>query len=399
MAWLELARSGVYHVCLRVGKQRFCRSLKTGDEQEADFALARVEENLRLIERARLQVPDDADFMSFLLSDGHASGRFSAPPKLSLNELFAKYIDAVSQGSLEESTIATIHVHRRWFAKHFRSREVSTIDFAALQGYVNWREKQQGIRGLVSPATIRKEIATLKTAWRWAQRRKLVQNNFPDVSQLDYKKGQEKLPYMQFTDVLKRTKGLAPKEAAQLWECVFLSPGELKELLAYVKRTARHPFIYPMFLFCAHTGARRSEIARAMTHDVNLREGFILLRERKRDSTKITVRIVPLSPLLKQVLRAWLRRVPEGNLFVHEGRPLTRKAMWHHFGYALKDSKWENLRGFHTLRHGYISALAEAGTPQAIIDELVSHSCEQQRRRYRHLTPRGTQKFIAAVFG
>ena len=36
---------------------------------------------------------------------------------------------------------------------------------------------------------------------------------------------------------------------------VYLEPQELDELLADVKGAAKHPFIYPMFVFCGHTGA------------------------------------------------------------------------------------------------------------------------------------------------
>ena len=46
-----------------------------------------------------------------------------------------------------------------------------------------------------------------------------------------------------------------------LWEALYLQASELTELLAHVKENATHPWIYPLFCFAAHTGARRSEIA------------------------------------------------------------------------------------------------------------------------------------------
>ena len=70
MAWKELERSGVYHVGLRLGGRKFTRSLNTEDEAEADSAVACIEENLRLIERGRLEIPKGSDLMSFLLSNG-----------------------------------------------------------------------------------------------------------------------------------------------------------------------------------------------------------------------------------------------------------------------------------------------------------------------------------------
>ena len=41
------------------------------------------------------------------------------------------------------------------------------------------------------------------------------------------------------------------------------------KLLAHVRTKAPHPWIYPLFCFAAHTGARRSEILRALVADVD----------------------------------------------------------------------------------------------------------------------------------
>jgi integrase len=57
------------------------------------------------------------------------------------------------------------------------------------------------------------------------------------------------------------------------------------------------------------------------------------------------------------------------------------------------------LRGFHVLRHSFISCLAAAGVDQRIIDEWAGHSTDEQRRRYRHLVPDVKQQAIAGVFG
>jgi integrase len=195
-----------------------------------------------------------------------SNGRITAPLKieqLTLKAAFEKYFDSLPSGSLEDSTVYTMNVHRRSLEIHFGSRIIESIDIPALQQYVNKRQKQKGLRGLLSPTTVRKEITTLRTAWNWSKRSKLIREEFPDIKGLKYSKGKEKPPYMPFRDVLKRTKGLDQIEADKLWECVFLTRQDLDKLLEYVKSVARHPFIYPMFVFSAHTGARRSEMARA----------------------------------------------------------------------------------------------------------------------------------------
>ena len=71
MAWLELEASGQYHVAFRLGKRKFKRSLPTANQSDAEAACVRVEENLRLVERGRLDIPANADIATFLLSDAH----------------------------------------------------------------------------------------------------------------------------------------------------------------------------------------------------------------------------------------------------------------------------------------------------------------------------------------
>ncbi|MGO9220307.1 MAG: tyrosine-type recombinase/integrase [Streptosporangiaceae bacterium] len=53
----------------------------------------------------------------------------------------------------------------------------------------------------------------------------------------------------------------------------------------------------------------------------------------------------------------------------------------------------------HVLRHSFISCLAAAGIDQRVIDDIVGHTSEEMRRRYRHLTPQVKSKAVLAVFG
>src|SRR5690242_5423577 len=94
MAWHEIGESGKYFINFRIGKQRFSRSLKTDDAGEADSAVACVEENLRLLERGRLEIPREADVVSFLLSNGKVSAPIRAE-RVTLKVLFDKYFAAL----------------------------------------------------------------------------------------------------------------------------------------------------------------------------------------------------------------------------------------------------------------------------------------------------------------
>ena len=79
--------------------------------------------------------------------------------------------------------------------------------------------------------------------------------------------------------------------------------------------------------------------------------------------------------------------------------PVTKDEAHDHLKRTLSGSKWEVLRGYHVLRHSFISCLAAAGVDQRIIDEFVGHQTDEQRKRYRHLIPDVKQKAIAGAFG
>lgn len=397
MAWHECV-NGNYVLCFRIGDKRFRRSLKTTCKDDADLDVQQVEINLRKVERGDLLIPKTADVATFLLSSGRLAEPLTAPDQLCLQTLFDRYFDALPFGSLEESTIYTMKVHRKSLEGFFgKSKLAESIDLVALQGYIDKRSKDPGRGGLLSPTTIRKEVVTLRTVWNWAKHSKLVQGEFPTRG-LKYPKGDEKPAYMPFQDLLRKTKRMDQSEAAELWECAFLTREELAAILAYVQGTARHPFIYPMFVFCGHTGARRSEMARAQVNDLDFRGGFVTLRERKKSRETKTTRRVPMSGLFKRMMREWTKG-RTGPLFAVDGEPFTPKALHHCFEHPLKDSQWKDLRGWHVFRHSFISCLACQGVDQRIIDELVGHCTEQQRRRYRHLLPNKIKASVVSVFG
>src|SRR4029077_7734869 len=131
-------------------------------------------------------------------------------------------------------------------------------------------------------------------------------------------KADEKPPFMTMAEIERQIAAGADPET--LWEALFLQIGELDELLALVKAKAQHAWIYPLFCFAAHTGARRSEILRALVADVDFTGNTVLVREKKRSRGQRTTRRVPLTPLLKDVLRDWLAVHPGGPaLFFHAG--------------------------------------------------------------------------------
>lgn len=143
---------------------------------------------------------------------------------------------------MEESTISGMKIHRKHLEKILRpSFPLKTISLEHLQSYVTKRATAKGKNGNISPATIKKEIVTLRTVWNWGLVAKIVDGPFPSRGL----KAEDKPCFMSFAEVEALTKGMKESEADKLWEAVYLPIEEIESLLKHVKNH-HTPFVYPM---------------------------------------------------------------------------------------------------------------------------------------------------------
>ncbi len=328
MAWLEQhPTAGTYQIVFRVGAAKFKRSLKTEDAREAAGRLARVEENLRLIEAGRLVLPEHGDLAAFLLSDGKLNGKPQVAERLLLQGVLKRYREALPEGALEPESLRIAELHIRHFVRLLGVRTVlGDIDLAHLQRYVLKRSKEQGKRGLrVSVGTVRKELATLTTMWNWATEHGFVFGPLPKRG-LRFPKLDEHAPFQTYPQIIRQLQRgrLTTVEEAQLWDCLYLSTMEIEEILTVVRERAAYRFLHPMLMMAAHTGARRSELCRSREADVDFASATLLIREKKRTKGKRTTRLVPLTPQLKQTLQRWFEE-KEGSPFIF---PAEHQVVW-----------------------------------------------------------------------
>jgi integrase len=407
---------GRYRVDFRYAGKRYVYSLKTPDRQEAEGCLSRLEENLRLLERGRLEPPPNVHLPLFLLSDGRVTGKpEAAPPALTLDELCKKYVEVHSCGSMEATSLSTVEMHLRQLRDTLGDGfAIARLKQVQLQAHVTRRAQDKGIRGRkLSPVTLRKEVGSFRAVWNWAVRAGLLSVPFPNAG-LVYPKTDEKPPFQTWAEIERQIArgGLSEAEQLDLWDCLFLTVPEVKEVLEYIRQQSLQPFVYPMIAFAAHTGARRSEIVRCRIADLDLESSTAIIREKKRNRSQRTLRRVPISPFLAGVLRDWLQKHPGGpetfcqQLHVPRSRtlregfgPLTRNEAVDHFERAVQGSKWERLRGWHVFRHSFASNCAAKGVDQRLIDAWMGHQTEEMRKRYRHLIPAQQREAILAVFG
>lgn len=437
-------RNGWFQILFRYQGRQFTHALKTQVPREAEAMRGTID---RVLIRIRNQevppVPDGVDVADYLLNGGKVPEPPVAVEKpLTLKELAESYKAAHKNGAIEANSLATARMHLQHFVdalgERFAVRDLSTQH---LQDYLNKRARRRGGKHRkLSPTTLRKEIASFRAAWNWAARAGTLKGNFP-ARGLTYPKTEEKAPFLTWQEIKRKVErgGLTAEQIEQLWECMFLTKAELAEFLRFAKVNAHQPFLYPMVAFAALTGARRSELLRALIDDVDLEAKTALVRERKRVRGKCSTRRVPLSTQLVGVLKEWLTIHPGGQLlFCHtnevfrskkrsqttghqneEMRPsslkgrrqtvrrrerpelgaLTKDEAHDHFQRLIRDSKWGVIRGWHVLRHSFISICAADGIDQRLIMSWVGHLSEETHRRYLHLVPSTEQQAIASVFG
>lgn len=435
MASLQQEPTGTFHIVLRLDGKRYKRSLRTKIESKAVARRDEIQETINLLRRGRLSVPDGVAAIDFVMNDPDASAKpesvpIESPaktespsvPVLTLKELFTKFFDAMPPGTLEDTTMKTMRLHVRHLIRIFKARfKIQQLTKQDLQRYINKRaaEKTQYIvdkslpkskqkRTPVSATTIRKEIVTLGTVWRWAETEPLVTGAFPNRG-LRLPKTDEKPPFQTWEEIERQINcdSLTGSEAAVLWDCLYLRSSQMEELLQHVKSQPLLACVYPMFAVAAYTGARRSELLRSRKSDFDFVTHFFTARERKRVKGQRTTRRVPMTPQLEQVMKEWFANSHPGGAAtfaqfdVRTNRPkaVTPDQSQDYFRNAVDGSKWEKIKGWHCLRHSFISNLACAGIDQRIIDEFVGHTTDEMRRRYRHLFPDVKHKAILQVFG
>lgn len=412
MATLE-KRGSRFRIVFRLNGQKYSRSINTADVTEAHGTVARLADNLRRLRLGFLQMPVDADVVTYLLSDGKITSQPLAPKVRSLRQLFASFFSSFVEGAIEDSTMSCMKTHSghicRILGNHFSFADTQQSD---LCNYVEKRIQEKGQHSKkVSAVTVRKELSTFRTAWNFAKDQGIIQRSFPNRG-LRLPKTEEKLPFRTFEEVERRIAkgGMNSRQIAELWDAVFLTLPDIVEVLSHVKTTSADPIVFPMFAYAAYTGARRSEIIRSQLDDLDFDTCTTLIREKKRTPGQITTRRIPLSPALFDALREWLNRHPGGmgTFCVPQSKrgheepiavsPLTPRQMHKTFRAALAGTRWQHLRGWHVFRHSFCSNCAARGVDQRIIDAWVGHQTPEMVKRYRHLIPNIEQAAIRRVF-
>lgn len=393
--------NGIFHCKVRFDGVEYKRTLKTRDQEEARRLSAEVEATKVRVMRGYCTIPEGVSVPDYLFAFGRVTEGGSVRPKrVLLSSVADQFFATMPPGMLEDDTLLVMRVHQTHLLNQFGKRcDLTGLQKSDIQKYVNKRASDKGRRGRpVVARTIIHELSTLRSIWGWCISEGLLKRPYPGRG-LRFPKSHEMPPFQTMAEIEPQLVGLPESEQRDLWASVYLTKAELEEFIATVSDNRGPCCALAMVATAAHTGMRRAELIRATLPD--LKDGWITIRERKRQKGRRTTRRVPLSELLRGVLEQWLGVHPGGpHLFCRaSGVQLTRDAAHHQWKYATKGTKWEVLPGFHCLRHSFISNLASDGVDQRTIDGFVGHTTEAMRQRYRHILPDVSRRAIQGSFG
>ncbi len=199
MAGLQL-RGGRYRIIFRFhGKQhtlnlgKVSKTEASNKSEQVDYLLMRLKQGLK-------NLPPGVDIVDFVEHDGEMpQGMQPTTPQsvLTLAELRDAYLNTYKNAN-ENSTLKTARIHFRHLATTFGPQfPLADLKARDLQRHIERRSNAS-----IAQVTIRKEIATLGTAWTWAQTTEVIASDFPNKG-LVFPKSDEK-PAFQTRDEIAR---------------------------------------------------------------------------------------------------------------------------------------------------------------------------------------------------
>jgi integrase len=286
--------------------------------------------------------------------------------------------------------------------------KLDRIDHKAIKKYADKR-RTEGNRhgGTISGQTVHKELLTFTQVWLWARRHRHVSTDCPVKDPHDNRHWAIRLPkpsrtltFMTWGECEAKIarEQIPDDDRRKAFAGLYLDESQRDQLLAHVSAASKHPFVPVLFWLAAYAGMRRSEILNAYIEDVRFDDHLILIRQKKaRKDLAENIRKCPMAPKLEEVLRIYLAKHHTGgvSLIVDEdGNQMSVDRAGHHFRSAIANSKWDVLRGFHTLRHSFASICLRKSIPIHVTAKWMGHSTQEMIELYQKTYAQDEQDWI-----
>ena len=298
---------------------------------------------------------------------------------LSIGEAADRFLTEKKRTGRSENTLRTYREILRLFQKRVDSNQkLARLSSAPLKDFV-WETD-------LAEATMHKRYGHLRTFFRWCAAQNII-----DESPLD--------------GVTK------PKKPDKFPKAI--SAGQLEKLCKALRRDydrkreknwireGQNVWRIPLFWFAFYTGLRGEEMARLRWKHIDADNGLIYIREQKNQKEQT----IPLNRKAAGVLEELDGGNPDDYVFQSpsfEGQD--RNAKWFRenvseaFRTARKLADLPEHLTFHSLRHGFCTALAEAGKSAVVIKEAARHADIQTSMRYVHMANETLKTEIEDVF-
>ena len=247
-------------------------------------------------------------------------------------------------GDSRRSVFHFAHFKRVWGDPPIQSLTVEVLDL--------YRARRLSEK--VGPATINREMATLKHALskavEWKLLRKTSREELTAIKK--YQEPDGRLRYLS-------------------------GEAEAERLLQACGDSLR-----PLVVTALHTGMRKGELLGLTWDLVDMTHGFIRLKQTKNGKA----RALPFNETLWGLFTG-LRTRHDVPWVFHDAEGRRHNDIRHPFDAACEDAGLTNFH-FHDLRHTFASWLMMRGVPLATVSNLLGHTSPTMTLRYAHLSPK-----------
>jgi len=298
---------------------------------------------------------------------------------LSLQEATDRFLRRKEDEGCSSNTIRTYREILRLLQKNVGGGlPMSRLSEASLRAFIQDEELGQ--------ATQHKRYGHVLTFLRWCEEECYLQDN--PLDEIPRPRQPEKLP-----------KAITEEELQTLCNHIRSRYKQLRKKNWI--REGQNIWRIPLFWFAFYTGMRGEELARLRWRHIDFEKGLIYIRKQKNRKEQT----IPLNSKAREVLEDMARGESGDYVFrspSFEGQQ--RKAKWFRenvstaFKEAREDVGLRKELSFHSLRHGFCTALAEAGKSAVVIKAAARHSDITTSMRYVHMARTKLQQEVEDAF-
>lgn len=271
-------KNGTYVIRFRYAGKEYKRSLKTRSGSDAEAAKNSVELTIHRLLTGFLKLPVGIDTGDFIVSGGaltEPARRAEEPPPLpTTRSLVAEYLDS-QKNMLAESYRNSQKIHLGHFTKHLGDLVNAACNKVTRQHIEKFLYARLAIR---DSNTVARERVTLIQFYKWVCSQESLSSYSSPASKLfTIKCGRDRDPFRtpdEIKQIIERG-GMTEDKIMDLWECLYLNPQEIGELLATVRTNAVDSISFMLHAIPAYTGMRRGEVLRLTWIDVDLDNGYV----------------------------------------------------------------------------------------------------------------------------